>query len=50
MYESYIKDKIKQNPSLIDELKKMKGKRLGCWCKPEPCHGDILLKIINELP
>jgi hypothetical protein len=20
----------------------LQGKALGCWCAPEPCHGDIL--------
>jgi hypothetical protein len=29
----------------IDELK---GKVLGCWCKPAPCHGDVLAEIANE--
>lgn len=25
------------------------GKRLGCWCAPKPCHGDILLRMaLNE--
>lgn len=22
---------------------------LGCWCKPEGCHGDILLELSREL-
>lgn len=26
----------------------LKGKKLGCWCKPEACHGDVLIKLINE--
>ena len=43
-YEEYIKEKL---PSLKDELLKLKGKNLGCWCKPEKCHGDILLKFIE---
>lgn len=29
--------------------KELSGKVLGCWCKPEACHGDILLKILEEL-
>ncbi|WP_219821312.1 DUF4326 domain-containing protein [Methylobacter tundripaludum] len=24
------------------ELYKLAGKKLGCFCKPEDCHGDIL--------
>jgi hypothetical protein len=27
--------------------KELKGKILGCWCKPLPCHGDIIIKIIK---
>lgn len=33
----------------LSELSKLKGKRLGCSCKPKECHGDILLKLIKEL-
>ncbi len=36
-------------PQLIKEIKKeLKGKDLICFCKPKPCHGDLLLKIANE--
>ena len=28
----------------IDELK---GKTLGCFCKPKRCHGDFLAKVAN---
>lgn len=24
------------------------GKRLGCFCKPQACHGDILANFLNE--
>ncbi len=27
-----------------------KVKRLGCWCKPLPCHGDILASIAAHGP
>ena len=23
--------------------------RLGCWCKPEGCHGDILVELVEKL-
>lgn len=26
----------------------LKGKTLGCWCKPKECHGDVLVELINE--
>ena len=48
MYKLYIEEKLQKNPNLITELLKLKGKKLGCWCKPECCHGDILVEMINK--
>lgn len=39
---------IKGNPELLDDLHELKGKVLGCWCSPKPCHGDILMELANE--
>jgi hypothetical protein len=37
-------------PDLVAECKKeLKGKTLGCWCHPKPCHGDVLARIANAL-
>ena len=30
------------------EIYKIAGKRLGCFCKPLSCHGDILAKYLNS--
>ncbi len=27
---------------------KLAGKRLGCFCKPQACHGDVLAKYLNS--
>jgi hypothetical protein len=43
LYEQYIRA-----VPFIDEIEELRGKRLGCWCRPNPCHGDILVKILNE--
>ncbi len=24
------------------------GKRLGCFCKPRPCHGDVIVEWVNS--
>lgn len=47
LYEAWVREKIKREGT--EELKKLKNKCLGCWCKPEKCHGDILIKILNEI-
>lgn len=30
------------------EVYKLAGKRIGCFCKPEKCHGDILADFLNS--
>lgn len=30
------------------EVYKLAGKRLGCFCKPEACHGDVLANFLNS--
>lgn len=36
-------------PHLVDAIKdELKGKDLVCWCKPMPCHADVLLEIANS--
>lgn len=30
------------------EVHKLTGKRLGCFCKPQDCHGDILADFLNS--
>ena len=41
---------IKTKPHLMNSLHELKGKRLGCWCAPLPCHGDNLIKLLEEFP
>lgn len=41
-------DNIRNTPELMSKLKELNGKVLGCWCAPDKCHGDILVKLINE--
>lgn len=35
---------------LIDSLKLLKGKTLGCHCKPKACHGDVYVDLIRGAP
>ncbi len=48
-YEIYIRNRLEKEVGLKDELKRLKDKNLGCWCAPEPCHGDVLIKLIQEM-
>lgn len=41
-YEAYILSR----PDLMAKLPELKGKILGCWCKPQACHGDVLARLV----
>ena len=35
-------------PELVARARaELRGKVLGCWCHPQPCHGDVLAEIAN---
>lgn len=42
-YQSWL---VRQ-PELMGSLDELRGKVLGCSCKPKPCHGDILAEMVN---
>ena len=46
------RDYVKKSDKLLATLPALKeqvqgGKVLGCWCKPEDCHGDVLLEVMG---
>lgn len=47
-YEEHLRELLKQK-SFCYKLMSLKGKRLGCFCKPGPCHGDVIVKVLKEL-
>lgn len=34
-------------PELMRALPELKGKVLGCYCAPLPCHADVLAEMAN---
>lgn len=44
-YKEYVKSK----PEMMKKLEELRGKTLGCWCKPERCHGDVLVELLEEI-
>lgn len=43
-YRKYIIN----NKELLNSLEELRGKVLGCWCKPHSCHGDILVDLLEQ--
>jgi hypothetical protein len=43
-FEEYLLN----NEKLMSRIHELRGKVLGCWCKPQSCHGDILKKYADS--
>ncbi len=44
-YRAYLQTR----PDLLGRLEELRGKRLACWCAPEPCHGNVLAELAENL-
>ena len=40
---------IRNQPQLLECLHELKDKRLGCSCIPNPCHGQVLVELVQLL-
>ena len=43
-YRHWIFDQKK----LMTSLHSLRGKDLVCYCKPQACHGDVLVKLVDR--
>lgn len=39
---------ILNSPELLKLIPTLKDKVLGCWCKPDACHGDVLAELADR--
>ena len=35
-------------PDLLAQIPPLRGKRLGCWCAPLPCHADVIAELADQ--
>lgn len=46
-YKKHLWKQIKDGSITIEQLLELDGKVLGCFCKPKPCHGDVIVKAVE---
>lgn len=46
-FTQYFYRGIKSGKFTIDEILELDGKRLGCFCKPQSCHGDVIVRAVE---
>ena len=41
-FREYFLDRISRDNSFREQVQELRGKVLGCSCRPEICHGDVI--------
>ncbi|KXB06101.1 hypothetical protein AKJ51_04185 [candidate division MSBL1 archaeon SCGC-AAA382A20] len=47
-YKEVFYDKIEKDETFRYAVEQLKGKILGCFCKPKACHGDVIVEYLEE--
>ena len=46
-YREWFYDQLRI-PEFREAVENLRGKRLGCYCKPAQCHGDIIVEFLEN--
>jgi hypothetical protein len=46
-YKEWFESRLVEN-SFREAVEAVRGKDLGCWCAPRPCHGDVILDWLEH--
>ena len=47
-YEKYFDRRMLDDETFFNRVLELRGKRLGCFCKPKPCHGDVIAGWLED--
>lgn len=48
-YRAWLFEKLRTDAELWERIHtQLAGKRLGCFCAPLPCHGDVLAEVADQ--
>lgn len=46
----YLELRTRHDADYRDAVRGLRGKRLGCWCKPGSCHAEVLAEWLDAKP
>jgi len=47
LYEEYFAGRVKNDAEFRKDVLALKGRVLGCHCRPAKCHGDIIVAYLE---
>lgn len=48
-FRKYFYRRLANDPAYRRRIHELQGKTLGCFCKPYPCHGDIIKEYLDRM-
>jgi len=48
-YKEYFYNRLKTDNEFKSRIEELAGKTLGCFCKPQACHGDVIKEYLDGL-
>lgn len=48
-YRAYAVERMATDPEFAAAVRGLRGRRLGCYCAPGPCHGDVLAELAESM-
>jgi hypothetical protein len=46
-YRKWFHERLETNHEFKRRIRELKDKTLGCFCKPAPCHGDVIGEYLD---
>lgn len=50
LFKDYFDERIERDSTFKASILKLQGRKLGCFCAPKACHGDIIIDWLAKLP
>lgn len=47
-YRQHFHDRLHSDKGFAAAVESLRGKTLGCFCKPQECHGDVIAEHLNS--
>lgn len=47
-FRTYFMERVENDPDFRERVLALRGKRLGCFCAPKQCHGDVIVEWIES--
>ena len=47
-FEGWFLRRVGVHALYRERVLQLQGKRLGCFCKPKACHGDVIARWVNR--